>query len=328
MHKRKMMQKENYSQMPLLSRIVNYMKIQVKEVSLNDIYERFGDIKPSTIRGRINESVGSKLLRVGKGKYLLIDEDVEAIIEQTDSRFAIPNILASLMYYDMVFFDIPYYSGGQKGGNRDLSSYALIMPEEFEKMMLEVQKMLRTEDSQVYFMIAGGKSSKKDALKYLSAFGPTDLKAAGKGSYTKLTSKGTVCNMGAYEMPPEDIFVYSHSGKLLKPDETVLDFRFQRPKLPKAGGYPTQKPLDLLEKIISQGSNVGDFILDLFGGSGVSLEAALKLKRKCHIFDIADDAIKRMVAIAEKYKSKTKAVTNKFNYNDEQIRAFASGSLF
>ncbi|RXK16491.1 hypothetical protein CP985_03175 [Malaciobacter mytili LMG 24559] len=177
------------------------------------------------------------------------------------------------------------------------------MPEEFEKMTLELQKMLRTEDSQLYFMIAGGKSSKKDALNYLSAFAPTNLKVAAKGSYTKLTSKGTVCNMGKYLMPPEEIYVYSHSGKLLKPDETILDFELQRPPLPKQGGYPTQKPFKLLEQIIKQSTNVGDFVLDLFGGSGVTLDAALSLKRKCHIFDIANEAINRMKNILKTHET-------------------------
>lgn len=318
--------------MSLLNRIINYMKLQTKEVSLNDVYERFSEIKQSTIRGRINESVGTKLIRVGKGKYVLISEDVEAIVEQLDSRFAIPNILASLLYYDMIFLDIPYYTSGQKGGNRDLSTYNLIMPEEFEGMIMEVQKMLRTEDSQLYFMIAGGKSSKKDAMKYLTAFGPTNLKVAAKGSYTKLTSKGTVCNMGAYEMPPEEIYVYSHSGKLLKPEETQLDFRLQRPPLPKSGGYPTQKPFNLLEQIIKQSTNIGEHILDMFGGSGVTLEAALKLKRKCHIFDLADDAIKRMIKILEKYTNKSTTIIekpmNNYSYSNEQLNMFANGSLF
>lgn len=318
--------------MSLLSRIINYMKLQTKEVSLNDVYERFNEIKQSTIRGRINESVGKKLIRVGKGKYLLISDDVEVIVEQLDSRFAIPNILASLLYYDMIFLDIPYYASGQKGGNRDLSTYNLIMPEEFEGMIMEVQKMLRTEDSQLYFMIAGGKSSKKDAMKYLTAFGPTNLKFAAKGSYTKLTSKGTVCNMGAYEMPPEEIYVYSHSGKLLKPEETQLDFRLQRPPLPKSGGYPTQKPFNLLEQIIKQSTNIGEHILDMFGGSGVTLEAALKLKRKCHIFDLADDAIKRMIKILEKYTNKSTTIIekpmNNYSYSNEQLNMFANGSLF
>ena len=41
--------------MPLIQKILNYMKLQTKEVHLSEIYDRFRDIKPTTIRGRINE---------------------------------------------------------------------------------------------------------------------------------------------------------------------------------------------------------------------------------------------------------------------------------
>jgi len=41
-------------------------------------------------------------------------------------------------------------------------------------------------------------------------------------------------------------------------------------------GYPTQKPLALLERIISASSNPGDVILDPFCGCGTAIEAAYK----------------------------------------------------
>ena len=44
-------------------------------------------------------------------------------------------------------------------------------------------------------------------------------------------------------------------------------------------GYPTQKPLALLERIISASSNEGDVVLDPFCGCGTALDAAHKLKR-------------------------------------------------
>lgn len=44
--------------------------------------------------------------------------------------------------------------------------------------------------------------------------------------------------------------------------------------------YPTQKPEDLLERIISASSNEGDVIVDCFAGSGTSLAVAEKLSRK------------------------------------------------
>jgi DNA modification methylase len=45
-------------------------------------------------------------------------------------------------------------------------------------------------------------------------------------------------------------------------------------------GYPTQKPLALLERIISASSNSGDVVLDPFCGCGTALVAAQKLDRK------------------------------------------------
>lgn len=45
-------------------------------------------------------------------------------------------------------------------------------------------------------------------------------------------------------------------------------------------GYPTQKPLALLERIISASSNEGDAVLDPFCGCGTTIAAAEKLKRK------------------------------------------------
>ena len=311
--------------MTLFKRIVNYMKLHTKEVSLEDIYERFNNIKKSTIRGRINEKVGSKLIRVGRGKYLLIEEDVEAIVEQIDSRIAIPNILASLLYYDMIFLDIPYSTAGQKSGNRNILDYDLVMPEEFEKMIVELQKTLRTEKSQLYFMIAGGKSSKRDAAKYLSSFSSTKLELAAKGTYTKLTSSGRVCNMGKYPLPPEDIFIYSHNGKLAKPDETQLDFSLQRP--PLRTSYPTEKPTRLLEKIIEQSTNIGDTILDMFGGSGSTLKSSLKLKRKCHIMDTADNAIARMKKILNQHQ-KLLSLRDTSDYDIKELQTFSNGCLF
>ncbi|WP_406617438.1 DNA-methyltransferase [Mycoplasmopsis adleri] len=46
------------------------------------------------------------------------------------------------------------------------------------------------------------------------------------------------------------------------------------------GKHPTQKPLELLERIILAASNENDIVLDPFNGSGTTGIAVLKLKRK------------------------------------------------
>jgi site-specific DNA-methyltransferase (adenine-specific) len=51
-------------------------------------------------------------------------------------------------------------------------------------------------------------------------------------------------------------------------------------------GYPTQKPLALLERIISASANEGDVVLDPFCGCGTAVHAAEKLKRRWVGIDI------------------------------------------
>ncbi len=56
-------------------------------------------------------------------------------------------------------------------------------------------------------------------------------------------------------------------------------------------GYPTQKPLALLERIINASSNPGDVVLDPFCGCGTAVEAAQKLDRQWIGIDITSLAI-------------------------------------
>jgi DNA modification methylase len=48
----------------------------------------------------------------------------------------------------------------------------------------------------------------------------------------------------------------------------------------EALGYPTQKPLALLERIIAVSSNEDDVVLDRFCGCGTAVHAAEKLNRQ------------------------------------------------
>jgi hypothetical protein len=56
-------------------------------------------------------------------------------------------------------------------------------------------------------------------------------------------------------------------------------------------GYPTQKPILLLERIIATSSNDGDLVLDPFCGCGTTIDAAQKLNRKWIGIDITHLAI-------------------------------------
>ena len=59
-------------------------------------------------------------------------------------------------------------------------------------------------------------------------------------------------------------------------------------------GYPTQKPLALLERIIQASSNPGDWVLDPFCGCGTAVAAAEKLGRKWIGIDVTHLSISLM----------------------------------
>ena len=56
-------------------------------------------------------------------------------------------------------------------------------------------------------------------------------------------------------------------------------------------GYPTQKPLSLLERIIQASSNEGDIVLDAFCGCGTTIDAAERLNRKWIGIDVSIHAV-------------------------------------
>jgi site-specific DNA-methyltransferase (adenine-specific) len=57
-------------------------------------------------------------------------------------------------------------------------------------------------------------------------------------------------------------------------------------------GYPTQKPLGILRRIIQASSAEGDLVLDFFAGSGTTGAAAAELKRRFILIDQNPESIK------------------------------------
>ena len=57
-------------------------------------------------------------------------------------------------------------------------------------------------------------------------------------------------------------------------------------------GYPTQKPLGILRRIISASTKQGDRVLDFFAGSGTTAHAAWELKREFVVIDQNPESLK------------------------------------
>jgi len=80
-------------------------------------------------------------------------------------------------------------------------------------------------------------------------------------------------------------------------------------------GYPTENSEELLERIISASSTVGDIILDCFAGSGTTGAVAEKLRRRWIMCDVSKFAIytmlKRMLSLKGRIGQKGKEIKPK-----------------
>jgi site-specific DNA-methyltransferase (adenine-specific) len=75
------------------------------------------------------------------------------------------------------------------------------------------------------------------------------------------------------------------------PLSDTWEIPYLNPKAKERTGYPTQKPLLLLERIIEIATNESDVILDPFCGSGTTLVAAKMSKRQYIGIDVSMDAV-------------------------------------
>jgi site-specific DNA-methyltransferase (adenine-specific) len=67
-------------------------------------------------------------------------------------------------------------------------------------------------------------------------------------------------------------------------------------------GYPTQKPLGVVSRIVKVHSNPGDLLMDFFAGSGTLGEGAGMNERYFTMIDSNEEAVKVMESRLEKYK--------------------------
>ena len=92
--------------------------------------------------------------------------------------------------------------------------------------------------------------------------------------------------------------------------DSVWDLKALDPKDDRRINYPTQKPEELLERIIKASSNEGDVVADFFCGSGTTGAVAEKLGRKWIMSDLGKFSIhttrKRMINVQRQLKTEGK----------------------
>jgi site-specific DNA-methyltransferase (adenine-specific) len=117
--------------------------------------------------------------------------------------------------------------------------------------------------------------------------------------YSSTTNVDQILQRRSRDRSNKSVYARDRNGEVVYrgqkkgvPLSDVWEIPFLNPKARERTGYPTQKPVLLLQRIIQIASDPGDLVLDPFCGSGTTLVAAEMLGRHGIGIDISKEAIK------------------------------------
>ena len=231
---------------------------------------------------------------------------------------------------DLIFADPPYNIGKDFGNNKDKWDNIYEYIDWCKEWIDECFRILK-DDGTMYFMTATQHmpyldiyvSEKYNVLsRIVWAYDSSGVQS--KKMYGSLYEPIIMVNKSAkskYTFNYEDILVEAKTGakrKLIDYRKTppqpyntqkvpgnVWDFSRVRYKMEEYENHPTQKPEEMLKRIILASSNEGDIVLDPFSGSFSTCGTAVKNNRKCIGIDLNHDFFKigiRRTGISNEYK--------------------------
>lgn len=131
--------------------------------------------------------------------------------------------------------------------------------------------------------------SKSKTFKFNNIFKP----------YSETTNIDQILQSRTRDIHNKSVYAKDSSGKVKSgeskkgvPLGDVWDIPYLNPKAKERVGYPTQKPILLLEQIIKLVTDEGDLVLDPFCGSGTTCVASKLLNRNYIGIDESEDAVK------------------------------------
>lgn len=276
--------------MPITKTLLDVFK--TKTFRLKDAYSICPDKPQTSVRARIYENLNVLFERIDKGVYKTITNGQEAILIEGDGR----NLsFLKDQSIDCILTDHPWDDKkSNKGGTRNFTTYST-----FKYQQSDFDEKARVlKDG--HFLIEFLPNENANNYEYLNEVKEM-AKQAGFKYYAKVPwKKGTfVANTGRTAKNSEDVMIFTKGKAMcLRPDakknkqtgsmtnfmsgaKAMLPtcFDFQPPKKQERL-HPSEKPISLLQNILTYVTNNYDIVLDQFTGSGSSMLAAVKSKRK------------------------------------------------
>ena len=168
--------------------------------------------------------------------------------------------------------------------------------------------------------------SKTDAYQYHQIF----------DAYSPSTNVDQILQRRQRDRHGKSVYARDDDGNIVSdghkkgvPIADVWDIPFLNPKARERVGYPTQKPILLLERVMSLVTRPGDLVLDPFCGSGTTLVAAELLGRNSLGVDVASEAVQLARQRLEQPFKTTSELLRKgresYVQSDEEALAFLHG---
>ena len=206
---------------------------------------------------------------------------------------------------DMVFTDPPYgvaYEGGHNDKKRQQIQNDALEGEDLTSLFygaLITAVTVTTDHAPFYVWFASGKS-----VETFAAFAQLPLKLRAVIQWYKVRS-GLGAFMSQY-IPNCEPCIYAYkagcSPQWFGPTDEKTVWELQKES--RNEFHPTQKPVELPERAITNSSKKGQLVLDLFGGSGSTLIACEKTGRQARLMELdpryCDVIVKRWQAFTGK----------------------------
>ncbi len=114
---------------------------------------------------------------------------------------------------------------------------------------------------------------------------------------------------------------FNNNGKMIF---NIIDWEIDKKDFNYEKIHPTQKPVQLLKKLINIFTDEGDVVIDPLAGSGSTLIAAYQLNRKAYGFEIKKDFYKKANKWINKIEKQGDIFRSKVRKDNKQIRLLGS----